>query len=428
MDFRNGGREQVMKKLIIIDGKDEDESKVKGALGTEYDISSVSYFDINNMALSTVITIANTIDSLDAYAGGHSLRVAVIARDIAVNLGWDDRDCQNVYFVALLHDIGMITIPDSIVHKPGRLNEFEYDIIRQHTSNGEKILRDISVLEHLSEGVLYHHERWDGKGYPEGLKQEEIPAFARVIAIADAFDAMSSDRVYRPRLSPDKIISEFLRCKGTQFDPDIADVFIFMLKDGYTVDPQIEQTKEASERAVKDGGLRNVFVPEDSDVIEDDSEMDALTGLFTRAYLNTRVGKKISEERSGALMLIDITGYDKLISESSSDECDQVLKLFSKKLRTFFREGDVVCRIEDDRFAIYVSGESGKGVIEKKASMTAGMVESDEEFAGYRDRLGVAIGISVCMEDGVTFEELYSAAVKALEEARASGESTYRFK
>ena len=239
-----------MKKILIIDGNKEDESRVQDAIGKDYDVSTVSYSDINNMALSTVITIANTIDSLDAYTGGHSLRVAVIAKDIAVNLGWSERDCNNIYFVALLHDIGMITIPDSILHKPERLNEFEYNIVRTHTAEGARILRDISILDNLTEAVMYHHERWDGGGYPKGLASEGIPAVARIIAIADAYDAMNSDRVYRPRMSADKIISEFIRCKGTQFDPDITDVFVFMLKDGYTVDPKIEQTEEAREKAI----------------------------------------------------------------------------------------------------------------------------------------------------------------------------------
>ena len=271
------------------------------------------------------------------------------------------------------------------------------------------MLRDIYVVDNLSDGVMYHHERWDGKGYPKGLAGEEIPKIARVIAVADAFDAMSSDRVYRAKLSTDKIISEFLRCKGTQFDPDIADVFIFMLKDGYTVDPDIEQTKEASERASVDGGLRKIFTP-GGDV--KDGELDALTGLFSRSYLNTRVSKKISEERSGALMVIDVCDVQQL----DEAERDDIIKKFAEKLMSLFREADVVCRISSDRFAAYVSGESGKVVIEKKASS---IVEAQDN---------VVIGISMCQENGLTFEELYGAALSALEDARSAGVGTYRFK
>ena len=398
-----------MKKVLIVDGNENDESVVKKNLGDAYDVASVSMFDFDNMALATVITIANTLDSLDVYSGGRSLRIAVCARDIARNLGWDERECQNVYFVSLLHDMGMITVSENIRNKPARLTPDEYDIVRKHTARGAEMLRDIYVVDNLSDGVMYHHERWDGKGYPKGLAGEEIPKIARVIAVADAFDAMSSDRVYRAKLSTDKIISEFLRCKGTQFDPDIADVFIFMLKDGYTVDPDIEQTKEASERASADGGLRKIFTS-GGDV--KDGELDALTGLFSRSYLNTRVSKKISEERSGALMVIDVCDVQQL----DEDERDDIIKKFAEKLMSLFREADVVCRISSDRFAAYVSGESGKVVIEKKASS---IVEAQDN---------VVIGISMCQENGLTFEELYGAALSALEDARSAGAGTYRFK
>lgn len=403
-----------MKKLYIIDGSEQDEKTVRDAVGAQYDVATVSYFDLNNMALSTVITLTNTIDSLDAYAGGHSLRVAVISRDIARNIGWDEKECQNVYFVALLHDIGMITIPDSIVHKPGRFNEFEMDIVKQHTLNGAKILRDITVLDHLSEGVMHHHERWDGSGYPGKLSGEDIPPYARVIAVADAYDAMSSDRVYRQHLSGEKIISEFQRCRGTQFDPEITDVFVFMLKGGYTVDPDIGQTKEASERAVKDGGLGRMFSPEEMSVKSDESEMDALTGMFARSYLNTRVGNKISEERSGALMMIELNGYESLCSEFGRDEGDLMVRMFLQRLRALFREEDVVCRISEDMFAVFVGGQSGKSVIKNKADMITAMFDTYEEYEKYRGKISTSIGIAMCMEDGVTFEELYGAAMERL--------------
>ncbi|MCR5673041.1 MAG: HD domain-containing protein [Lachnospiraceae bacterium] len=406
-----------MKRILIIDGNADDEAKVKKSLGDEYDVLSFSYFDVNNMALSTVITIANTLDSLDAYSGGRSLRTAVVSRDIAKNLGWDEKECQNIYFVALLHDIGMITMPDVIVHKPGRLTEEEADIVKRHPREGAKILRDIDVLEHLAECVLYHHERWDGTGYPEGLSGETIPLFARVIAIADAYNAMSTDRIYRPRMSNEKIISEFLRCRGGQFDPDITDVFVFMLKEGYAVDPQIEQTKEASERVARDSGLRSFIAQGYNDSDDPDREMDALTGLFKRAYLNTRVGNKISKERTGALMLIDITGLDKIAEEKGGESSDALVTLLADRLKSLFREADVVSRIEDDRFAVFVSGDSGKSVIRNKAKMIENMTK-EEEFAPYKSLAGIVIAISMCQEDGVTFEELYGTASARIEEAK----------
>ncbi len=414
-----------MKKIVIIDGTSDDESQVKQDLGGKYEVSSLSSFELNNMALSTVITIANTLDSCDAYSGGSSLRVAVIARSIAENLGWDERECQNVYFAALLHDIGMITVPESIVHKPGRLTELEYDAVKFHPRKSAEMLRDITVLDHLDEVALYHHERWDGSGYPNGLAGKDIPESARVVAIADAYNAMNSGRIYRSRLSDEKIISEFLRCRGSQFDPDMTDVFVFMLKDGYSIDDSIEQSRIASQRAAADGGREPIFTF--GDASESEEEMDALTGLFSRSYLNTRVGKKIVEEHSGALMLIDIIGFEAVREKYGTIGCEDLVKRFSARVRSLFREEDVVCAIGDDKFAVYVSGESGKAVIEKKAQLISQMMDSNDDFEKYRDIAGIRIGIAMCQEDGVTFEELYGAASTALSEARHNKENTYRF-
>ncbi len=417
-----------MKKILIIDGTKEEAAALAQKLEGEYEVSNASGYKITNMALSTVITIANTIDSLDNYTAGKSLRVAVCARDIAENLGWDEDRCRNVYYISLLHDIGMITVPDSIVHKPGRLTEPEYEVVKRHTIKSAEMLRDIDLLDNLVPVVTSHHERWDGCGYPSKKRGVDIPEEARLIAIADAYVAMCSDRVYRSKMPHYKIISEFARCRGTQFDPDMADVFIFMLKGGYSVDPDIEQTKEASDLAATHGGFRSVFssADEGSDGIE--GEKDALTGLFLRAYLNTSVGNRITKERSGALMLIHFRGFDELKERIGSEEADAVIKDYSDRLRSFFREADILSRLSADQFAVYVSGESGKSVIEKKAQMITEITDTDGAFEKYRDIVGTSIGISMCQEDGITFEELYGVARSALEEARDEKTNSYRFK
>ena len=156
--------------------------------------------------------------------------------------------------------------------------------------------------------------------------------------------------------------------------------------------------------------------------------MDALTGLFTRSYLNTWVGNKISKERSGALMLIGITGLDELKKKMSDDDADTLIKSFSERLQSLFRDEDIVCAVSRQMFATFVSGESGKTVIEKKAGMIVEIMGRYEEFEKYRDDVGVSIGISVCEENGLTFEELYAAANSALLAAAREGQNTYRFK
>ena len=188
---------------------------------------------LEQMSLKTVMIMSSIIDARDTYTSGHSERVAVTALEIAKKLGWSEDDAQNLYLVALLHDIGKIAIPDAILNKPTRLTDDEYNIIKSHTVIGDSILKELYMLKKVEEGALYHHERYDGKGYPCGKKGDDIPLYARIICIADAYDAMSSDRVYRPRLSKDKIISEFERCRGTQFDPQLSDLFVDMLKHGF---------------------------------------------------------------------------------------------------------------------------------------------------------------------------------------------------
>ena len=145
--------------------------------------------EIQKMALQSITTIANTIDAKDGYTQGHSKRVSEYSAALAEELGMSDEEVQNIRSVALLHDIGKIGVPDSVLNKPGKLTREEYHLMKQHPVMGGEILKDISMIQGVDIGAKYHHERYDGKGYPEGLKGEEIPFIARIIAVADAYDA-----------------------------------------------------------------------------------------------------------------------------------------------------------------------------------------------------------------------------------------------
>ena len=188
------------------------------------------YHSLTDSALRVA---AKSIDAKDSYTNGHSFRVAEYSREIARRLGWSEDDIENVYYMALVHDIGKIGVPDSLLNKPSALTEDEYNIIKNHTTTGAKILKDFEGIKDVELGAKYHHERYDGKGYCEGLKGEEIPLVARIIAVADAYDAMASSRVYRPKLEPEKIRKELEEGKGTQFDPEIADIMLKMLDEGF---------------------------------------------------------------------------------------------------------------------------------------------------------------------------------------------------
>ena len=187
---------------------------------------------IQRITLQTVSTVAHALDARDGYTQGHSNRVSVYAVALARELGLPEEEVENIRNVALLHDIGKIGIPDSVLNKPGKLTDEEYGMMKQHPSVGGEILKDIDTIPGVEIGARYHHERYGGGGYPEGLQGESIPYIARIIAVADAYDAMTSNRVYRKHLSDEDVILELERCAGTQFDPCIAQVAVRMLKDG----------------------------------------------------------------------------------------------------------------------------------------------------------------------------------------------------
>ncbi len=177
-------------------------------------------------SVQVIETLVGTIDAKDKYTNGHSVRVAKYSRMIAERLGKNQEECKQIYYVGLLHDIGKIGIPDEIISKPSRLTDEEFAVIKTHPEVGYNLLSKLSKIENVSVGAHYHHERYDGKGYPEGLKGEEIPEIARIIAVADTYDAMTSNRSYRNAMQQEKVRSELEKGKGTQFDAKFADMML----------------------------------------------------------------------------------------------------------------------------------------------------------------------------------------------------------
>ena len=190
-----------------------------------------------NMANETVMAIANAVDAKDVRTHEHSQRVAEYSVLIAQEMGCFKgrrrrKELSNLRKAAQMHDIGKIGVPDSVLNKVGRLTDEEYVQMKSHVTRGAEILKDFTLVEHVEEGTRYHHERYDGKGYPEGLKGTEIPLFARIISVADTFDAMTSNRVYRNHMDTDYVMNEMKRGRGTQFDPDALDAFFRLIDKG----------------------------------------------------------------------------------------------------------------------------------------------------------------------------------------------------
>lgn len=200
----------------------------------------------------TAEALASAIDAKDKYTHGHSTRVADYSKKIANLAGKSPKECEEVYFAALLHDVGKIGISDSLINKAGKLSDEEFAIIKKHPTIGKQILSSISKSPYLSLGANYHHERYDGKGYPDNLKGDDIPAIARIIAVADAYDAMTSKRSYRDPLPQQKVREEIVKGTGTQFDPTFAKIMINL------IDMDIEYSMKEYEE-IKEFGGRNML-------------------------------------------------------------------------------------------------------------------------------------------------------------------------
>ena len=204
------------------------------------------------MGKQTVIAIARTVDAKDERTSEHSKRVAIYSKQIAKEFGLDEKQCRDIEWAAQMHDIGKIAIPDAILNKPARLTDEEYATMKSHTVRGAEILKDFTLLDNVIDGAQYHHERYDGRGYPQGLSGENIPVFARIIGVADAFDAMTANRIYRQQMDFSYVLGEMEKGRGTQFDPTFVDILLKLINDGkIDLNKLYHVSKEDSDQAEK---------------------------------------------------------------------------------------------------------------------------------------------------------------------------------
>ena len=185
--------------------------------------------EIKTLSVEVMEALAHTIDAKDEYTKGHSVRVAKYSRMLAEKLGLNEGDCESVYYMALLHDIGKIGVPNEIINSKSKMTDEEYAIMKTHPGIGSDILEEIKSRPDLMIGARWHHERYDGKGYPDQKAGEDIPYFARIISVADSYDAMTSNRSYRKFLPQDVVRGEIEKNSGTQFDPNVAKCMLFII-------------------------------------------------------------------------------------------------------------------------------------------------------------------------------------------------------
>ena len=382
---------------------------------------------VEKVSLNSIMVIANTIDAKDAYTSGHSLRVAKCSAAIARKLGWSEKEIQNFQYVALLHDIGKIGVPDAILNKPSRLSDEEFQVIKKHPIIGNDILKDIHMIKSVAEGALYHHERYDGRGYPFGLAGEDIPLYARIICIADAYDAMTSNRIYRHKLTLEKVIREFENGRGTQFDPFLTDLFLEMLRDGFDLAIEEGIISWDDDLASESSALLSKVMTEYAADIQQKAVTDPLTGLYTRNYAEARIAKLLGEAHPGSLMMIDMDNFKAINDTYGHIAGDKTLKILADALRENTCDEDVVCRLGGDEFVVFLTGMNDRQEVSEKAQAILDMLAENLEKLKFSQKSSISIGIAIFPNDGRNFETLYNNADKSLYYVKRNGKNSFAF-
>lgn len=377
--------------------------------------------EMERITIQAIMTVANTVDAKDDYTKGHSMRVAAYAGLLARRLGWSDEDVQNIYYVAMLHDVGKIGVPDAVLNKPFRLTDVEFRLIKEHTMMGAEILNDFKMFPNVSVGAKYHHERYDGKGYPEGLAGESIPLVARVIGVVDSYDAMTSNRVYRRRLGDDVVLQELLKGKGTQWDPELVDIFVELLQEG-----ALEKVLMPEEDlATPIFGSGKILGHSLGDVNVAESPVDYLTGLLSRKKGEADISAGLRAE-GGSLLFIDLDRFRQINETHGHLMGDYALKMVADVLLEVC-ENNLVCRAGGDEFLYYLPGITDTETITKKAEALLLAFRKKQETVEVLKSASLSVGISVSGVDGREFGELYRRADKALYLVKQNSERRFGF-
>ena len=382
---------------------------------------------VSDLSFQAMITIAHTIDLKDRYGEGHSLRVALYSREIARRLGWTVEELENLYNVALLHDIGKIAIEDSILNKMGTLTEQEYESVKRHTKVGADIVKNTTFIPGIKEGISYHHERYDGTGYV-GLKGKDIPLIARILAVADAVTAMEEDRPFRRRLSSMELEKELISNKGKQFDPDIVNVAVEMLHEGYDVDEKLAQMmKQIPGDVSETGELMRQVVTTSTQETKSELEKDSLTGFLNRRSFEEKIEKFLRKPMSyGTFFMMDMDNFKSVNDTYGHLAGDELILIFADIIKNCVREQDFVCRMGGDEFAIFFPYLDKEKVIRKRADEIMSCFAKERERLGYSN-CSVSIGIMTkyAKSNNMDYDKLYKCADNALYYVKNNGKDDF---
>ena len=380
------------------------------------------------LMLQLITTIANTIDARTGFTRYYSMRVSQYAEEIARRLGLSLDDCKKARYMGLIHGIGMISVPTNIYSKLGKLTDEEYNEVKKHTVIGSQMLSNMPSLDGASDVALYHHERYDGKGYPKGLSGEDIPLMARIINAASALVAMSSDRPYREKMSFDEIRKVFAAESSKQFDPNVVSVVLKIIDDGIVFDEvsfkkMFKDTYKADEeRLVSD------FLFQYTKDIELSTKTDALTGLWDRSYIEESVGRYLEKNQNGVLIMLDMDNFKYVNDTFGHITGDSMLIRFSTALRSMIRNEDIVSRVGGDEFCIFMTGSISRSECEKKVSRILEHLETVfRDITQINAQVTVSMGIAMAPEDGEDYLTLYKKADAALYHVKQNGKNGYYF-
>ncbi len=382
---------------------------------------------IARISLKSMMMIANTVDKKDPLAAEHSNNVAWFSVEIAKKLGWSTDDLYNLQNLALIHDIGNIGVPETIIRKKGQLTPEEYDTVKKHTTLGRNILADMTVIRKAAEVAETHHERYDGKGYPNGLSGRSIPIEARIIAIADAFDSMTTDRAFRKKLSREEVLNEFAKGRGTQFDPELVDIALDLLSNDNFKRDEADVIRE-EELAVESSRLLQDVLSTYTDRPRRSHVRDPLTGLWSSSYAMDEIDNYLSEKRaSGCFMLVDIDGFSQINDNLGHIVGDSVIKNISVILSEMMRNDDIICRVGGDEFILFFKDGGSKEFATAKAEEIILYLDDGLKNPVSDERISVSIGITLAQTDGRDFATLYNKADKALYLVKENGKHSYHF-
>lgn len=371
------------------------------------------------VSLQMMKTLAATIEAKDDYMRGHSYRVAEYSALIAKQLGWSENEVENLRNAAYLHDIGKIGVPDTILNKPTRLTDEEFAAIKSHTVMGADILKDIA---------RNHHERYDGKGYPDGLVGEEIPLSARIVCVADSYDAMRSRRIYRNALPDEEIRRELLDNCSTQFDPQISRMFVDMLDNGMVV---IDEDNPAAQGYRDNAAIESVADKFISEVMktmssqEKADSVDYLTGLYMRSR-GQQVIAALMQDNDGCLAFIDMDNLKKVNDVHGHKAGDRALKLIGNLLaKETENETFAACRLGGDEFLIFMPYSDRASVESVIKRIFEGFESAREADCEIKE---AALSAGLCMTTkGAMFESDYTKADKALYYVKQNCKGSYFF-